>query len=133
MVSKALFSKATDHWSTPIQFYTELDEEFRFDYDPCPLNADFDGLQREWHGRIYINPPYSDVRTWLEKGIYELEKGNAELLVYLLPARTCTKWFHDLAYKRAEIRFIKGRLKFGGSKWNAPFPNMIAIFTKEPQ
>ena len=46
----------------------------------------------------------------------------------LIPARTDTKAFHDYIYEKAEIRFIRGRLKFGGSKWNAPFPNMIVVY-----
>ena len=131
MVSQALFSKKTDDWSTPPEFYNLLNNEFNFDYDPCPLRADFDGLALEWHGNVYVNPPYSDVRAWLEKGIKEIEKGNSSCIVYLLPARTCTKWFHDLVYGKAELRFVKGRLKFGGAGWNAPFPNMVAIYRKE--
>lgn len=129
MVNKALFSKKTDDWSTPVEFYKELDKEFGFTDDPCPLNGS-GGLDRAWGYSVYCNPPYSDVRSWLEKGVKELELGNAKTIVYLLPARTCTKWFHDLVYNKAEIRFIKGRLKFGNSTNSAPFPSMIAIFQK---
>lgn len=133
MVSRTLFTRTTDHWTTPPEFYASLNTEFGFTLDPCPLNAKHDALSDnyQWEGRVFINPPYSNVRAFLEKGIFELKKGNADLLVYLVPARTCTKWFHDLVYGKAEIRFIKGRLKFGGSKWNAPFPNMIVIFKNQ--
>jgi site-specific DNA-methyltransferase (adenine-specific) len=130
MVSKALFSKATDNWATPTDFYAKLNAEFNFTLDPCPLNAEHDALadNYQWGGRVFINPPYSNIRGFLEKGVSELAKGNAETLVYLVPARTDTKWFHDLVYGKAEIRFIKGRLKFGDSKNSAPFPSMLIIY-----
>lgn len=131
MVNKALFSKATDDWATPPEFYNELCKEFAFDFDPCPLNADFDGLDVAWYGNIFINSPYSNIRAFLEKGIREKEAGRANLLVYLIPARTDTRWFHDLIYGKAEIRFIKGRLKFGGAKNSAPFPSMLCIFEEK--
>lgn len=132
MVSKTLFSKKSDNWSTPKEFYSKLDAEFKFDYDPCPLNATYNALEDYicWGGRVFINPPYSNIRAFLEKGLQELKKGNAELLVYLIPARTDTKWFHDLIYGKAEIRFIKGRLKFGDSKNSAPFPSMLVIYNQ---
>lgn len=132
MVNKVLFSKASDNWATPQDFYDSISSEFDFNLDPCPLNAEHDALadNYEWKGVVYINPPYSNIRAFLEKGLSELKKGNAELLVYLVPARTCTKWFHDLVYNKAEIRFIKGRLKFGDSKNSAPFPSMLVIYRK---
>ena len=142
MVSKTLFSKATDNWSTPTDFYKELDREFNFDSDPCPLNADFDSLVDStlWVGSVFINPPYSNIKGFLEKGLSELEKGRAKTLVYLIPARTDTKWFHQYIYEPMrvgvdlyiEVRFIKGRLKFGGAKNSAPFPSMLVIFKNEP-
>jgi hypothetical protein len=79
-------------------------------------------------GRVFINPPYSNIRGFLQKGLEELKRGNVELLVYLIPARTDTKWFHEFVYGKAEIRFIKGRLKFGNSKNSAPFPSMLVIY-----
>lgn len=54
-------------------------------------------------------------------------------VVMLLPARTDTKWFHDYIYGKVEIRFIRGRLKFGAAKNSAPFPSMIAIFNRESE
>jgi len=125
-----MFSKKTDDWSTPKDFYQELDKEFNFDFDPCPLRSTTDGLSIDWNGSVFINPPYSNIKAFLEKGITELSKGNAKQLVYLVPARTDTKWFHDLVYNKSEIRFIKGRLKFGDSKNSAPFPSMLIIFKK---
>jgi phage N-6-adenine-methyltransferase len=129
---KILFSKKSDNWSTPKEFYDKLNAEFNFDLDPCPLNAEHDALADNylWLGVVYINPPYSNIRAFLEKGINELNKGTAKTLVYLIPARTDTRWFHDLIYNKAEIRFIKGRFKFGDSKNSAPFPSMLVIFRK---
>ena len=129
MNTDLMFSKQTDDWSTPKEFYKELDKEFHFNFDPCPLRSSTDGLDIDWIGNIFINPPYSNVGEFLKKGFEEIEKGNVKKLVYLLAARTDTKWFHTYIYKNpcVEIRFIKGRLKFGDSKNSAPFPSMVVI------
>ena len=77
---------------------------------------------------VFCNPPYGRaISSWVQKAYSEWAINGAEV-VMLLPARTDTKWFHDYIYNRAEIRFIKGRLKFGGCKHNAPFPNMFVSF-----
>lgn len=122
-MNRALFSAATDRWSTPRETYLVLDAEFHFDFDPCPLDGNQDGLATlfvDWSGkRVFCNPPYGP-------GIRGLE---AEVCVFLIPARTDTIWFHEIVLPRAtEIRFIKGRLKFGGSKNSAPFPSMVVVF-----
>jgi len=128
---RAIFSRKSDDWSTPAELYDSLDAEFSFDLDPCRLGA-FDGLLREWRGRVYVNPPYSNVGKWLEKGAIELASGRASVLVYLLPARTGTRWFHEHVLERAaEIRYIRGRLRFGNassSRFNAPFDSMVVVF-----
>lgn len=110
----------------PPDFYKKLDDEFHFDFDPCPLNPTFDGLKVEWGKRNFMNPPYGrEIGKWVEKACAN------PLTVCLLPARTDTRWFHDwICNGQAEIRFIKGRLKFGGSKNSAPFPSMVVIFRK---
>jgi len=118
-----------DNYSTPKTIYEELDREFNFDYDPCTLNPkglrEYDGLG-SWAGeRIFVNPPYSKPRPWIEKAIEEWKKG--KLVVMLLKADTSTNWFHDLILPYAEIRFIRGRLHFS-EKGPAPFPSMIVIF-----
>lgn len=127
-----MFSHKTDNWGTPPDFYKELDKEFNFNLDPCPLRSLTDGLDIDWKGNVFVNPPYSNVAPFLEKGIQELENGNAKLVVYLLAARTDTRWFHKYVNNNvnAQIRFIKGRLKFGESKNSAPFPSMLVIFRK---
>ena len=112
------------HWATPKWLYAELDKEFHFDFDPCPLGGGFDGLQVPWGQRNYINPPYGrTIGLWIQKA-YEC----GDLCVMLLPARTDTKWFHDYCMKADEIRWLKGRLKFGDAKNSAPFPSMIVVF-----
>ena len=126
---KALFSSATVEWSTPDGVYKALDDEFHFTFDPCPLGGTVDGLATlftSWEGhRVFCNPPYERIGKWL------LRAKDAPITVYLIPARTDVKWFHEIVLPYAsEIRFIKGRLKFGGSKNPAPFPSMIVVFRK---
>ena len=104
-----------DDWITPIKTYEELDREFKFDYDPCPYKADFDSLElKDWPGKsIFVNPPYSRKlkEAFIKKSYEESAKG--KLVVLLLPVSTSTTIFQDLILKNAaEIRFIRGRIKF---------------------
>lgn len=137
MNTNAMFSSKTDLWETPQDFFDKLDAEFHFDLDVCalPENAKCknyytpktDGLSQPWDGVCWCNPPYGrDVWKWVAAG-YAASTGGATV-VMLLPARTDTRWFHDWIYGKAEIRFIRGRLKFGGCKNSAPFPSMVVIF-----
>lgn len=118
------FSSATDHWSTPKEIYEALHREFKFNCDPCPLNGN-DGLSIDWGTSTFCNPPYSEISKWIKKGYEEHLKGKT--IVFLIPSRTDTRWWHDYCMK-GEIRFIKGRLKFGDAKNSAPFPSAIVIF-----
>jgi phage N-6-adenine-methyltransferase len=126
-LNRVVFSRQSDHWSTPDHVYSTLDAEFGFTFDPCPLRSPEDGAKIKWTGRVFCNPPYSAIRRFIEKGLFHLAQGDCEVLVYLIPARTDTAWFHDYCAE-AEIRFIRGRLKFGGSKNSAPFPSMLVVF-----
>lgn len=125
------FSSATDRWATPSDVYADLHREFSFDFDPCPLDGEVDGtapLFVEWTGkRVFCNPPYGPgIRPFLERAM------EAELAVFLIPARTDTRWFHEIVLPHAkEIRFVKGRLKFGDSRSSAPFPSMIVVFERK--
>lgn len=77
---------------------------------------------------MFCNPPYGrNIGEWCEKAYTESQKPGA-LVVMLIPSRTDTRWFHDWVYGKAELRFVKGRLKFGDSPYNAPFPSMVAIY-----
>jgi phage N-6-adenine-methyltransferase len=134
-----MFSSATDLWETPQDFFDKLNREFSFETDVCasPQNAkcekffspEQDGLKREWTGVCWCNPPYGrQIGKWVEKAA----KSDATV-VMLLPARTDTKWFHDWILPYAEIRFVRGRLKFGGAENSAPFPSVIAIYRRRPK
>lgn len=136
MNTDVMFSSKTDLWATPQDFFDKLNEEFHFETDVCalPENAkcahyytpEQDGLAQEWEGICWCNPPYGrEVGKWVKKAA----EANATV-VMLLPARTDTRWFHDYIYGKAEIRFIKGRLKFGGQKNAAPFPSMVVVFRR---
>lgn len=130
---KLFSSKKTDNWQTPLLFYHKLDIEFNFNLDPCPLNPSVDGLKIPWKGHIFVNPPYSQIKKWLIKAHEELKK-EAEIIVFLTFANTDTSWFHDYVLNKAEIRFIRGRLRFldkkGNYKNSAMRPSMILIFRK---
>lgn len=137
---KMMFSSATDMWATPQSFFDELNNEFHFTLDPCATKAnakcnkfytiDEDGLRQDWGGEVvFCNPPYGrTISSWVRKCSESARKPNTTV-VALLPARTDTRYFHDYIYGKAkEIRFIKGRLKFGDSKNSAPFPSMVVVF-----
>ena len=100
--------------------------------DPCPLDGETDGSARllnSWAGRkVYCNPPYGrQITKFLECW------PDADLAVFLLPVRSDTRWFHKIVLPHAkEIRFLRGRLKFGGATNSAPFASMIVVFRKEP-
>lgn len=132
----------SDNWATPKLFYDQLNEEFRFDFDPCPLNSDKDGLLIEWGQRNYINPPYSLTlkAAFIVKAVEESKK--QKLCVMLLPVSTSTKIFHDIIQPNAnEIRFVRGRIKFVGVNTFGDFVNngtpmhdsMIVIFGSNPR
>ena len=134
-----LFSSRTDQWSTPQDFFDKLDAEFHFTLDPCAdehnhkcekfFTKEDDGLLQDWGGySVFCNPPYGkEAARWVRKAYEESRKENT-VVVMLIAARTDTKMFHDYILNRAEIRFVKGRLKFGGSDTAAPFPSMVVIF-----
>lgn len=140
MNTAVMFSSKTDLWATPQAFFDELNEEFHFTLDPCatPENAKCkkyytvkeNGLKQDWQGEtVFCNPPYGKaIKNWVKKCYEESRKPNTTV-VMLIPARTDTTYFHDYIYKKAkEIRFIRGRLKFGNLKNSAPFPSMVVVF-----
>ena len=123
------FSSLRMDWKTPKAVYQVLDSEFHFDHDPCPAGWDgkVDGLKSSWGGANYVNPPYGrELPRWIEKGFNEWQEGKT--VVFLIPSRTDTRWWHDFCMKASEIRFIRGRLKFDDQANSAPFPSAIVIF-----
>lgn len=146
-------SSATDQWATPQAYFNSLTTEFSFTLDVCALASSAkaptwygpdhqdptkrDGLVQDWTadaagGVVWMNPPYGrTIGEWMHKAAAESDRGAT--VVCLVPARTDTAWFQDTALSRqaagrAEIRFIRGRLKFGNSKNPAPFPNCLVVF-----
>lgn len=139
MKKEIMFSSKTDLWETPQEFFDGLNEEFHFTLDVCalPENAkcekyytpEQDGLSQDWRGVVWCNPPYGrEVGKWVQKAWRSAVLGAT--VVMLLPARTDTKWFHEYIYGKGnnEVRFIKGRLKFGDCNNSAPFPSMVVVF-----
>ena len=128
-----------DEWETPQDLFDRLNAKYHFTLDAAASNSnhkcpeyytkDQDGLVQDWgNDTVYVNPPYGRViADWVHKA-YETHQQYGNTIVMLLPARTDTCWFHDYIYGQADIKFIKGRLRFSGSKCNSPFPNMIVIF-----
>ena len=132
MINRGLFSSASQHWSTPKELYAELDKEFHFNDDPCPIGG-VGGLGRSWGTSTFCNPPYGkEIMMWLRYAHLESSLGG-KTVVCLVPSRTDTHWWHEYCMKADEIRFLRGRLKFGDSKNSAPFPSAIIIFKPKPQ
>ena len=143
-----MYSSESAEWPTPAPLFAALDAEFRFTLDVCasPGNAKCaryftradDGLAQPWTGAAFMNPPYgTEIGKWVAKARREAACG--AVVVCLLPARTDTGWWHnDVMAAASEIRFICGRLSFGGGlqdaakarsgAHNAPFPSVIVVF-----
>ena len=131
------FESATVEWPTPQSMFDEYNNEFNFTLDVAATKENAkckrfytkeqDGLIQEWSGVVWCNPPYGrEMPKWLEKAVEE--KKNGVTSVFLIPARTNTRWFHDLCLKHGELRFIKGRPKFGGAKHGLPQPLVLVVF-----
>ena len=138
-IASALYSSRTEEWPTPQSFFTELHQAFSFTLDPCATHQNAkcatyftkaeDGLMQDWGSHIvFCNPPYGrDMAHWARK-CFEASQAGATVLI-LAHARTDTRWFHGWVYNKAtEIRFVKGRLKFGDAKNSAPFPSLVAVY-----
>lgn len=125
-MNKGIFTSARQNWKTPSGFYAALNAEFGFNDDPCPARPKADGLQRPWGGRVFLNPPYKEIKAWMAKVKEEADKGS--LIVCLVPARTDTSWWHDVVMTADTIRFIRGRLRFDDGNGRAPFPSAVVIF-----
>lgn len=127
----------SNEWSTPGPLFYQLDSIHDFTLDPCCtehnhlcdkfFTEEDNGLVQDWsEDRVFMNPPYGrEIGKWIKKAYEESLKG--ALVVCLIPSRTDTSYWHDFVMK-GEITFIRGRVKFGGSKGNAPFPSAIVIF-----
>jgi len=132
-----LSSSRSDDWPTDPKVFAKLDAEFGFTLDPCAsernakcprfFTRDDDGLAQEWTGRVFCNPPYGrQIGEWVRKA-WEASQSSADLVVLLIPARTDTRWWHEYV-ALGEVRFVKGRLRFGDLSAPAPFPSAVVVF-----
>lgn len=138
-----MFSHKSDSWTTPQWLFDKLNQQYNFTLDPASddqnhkcikyYTIDNDGLKQDWKGEtVFINPPYSKVYDWVKKAHTEAKENNTTC-VMLIPARTCTRFWHDFIMDNqvcSKIIFIRGRLKFGNSKNCAPFPSVLIEFKK---
>lgn len=137
-ISTALYSSRSEEWATPPAFYADLHAEFSFTLDPCSTRQNAkcstfytkaeDGLAQDWGiHTVFCNPPYGrTIGEWARK-CYEASLQGATV-VLLVHARTDTRFFHNWVYGKAELRFVRGRLKFGDGKQSAPFPSLVAVY-----
>lgn len=136
------FESATTEWETPDEIFEPLAKEFKFTLDVAAiaentkckkyLSPEQDGLNSPWEGICWCNPPYGrDLSKWVRKAVWET--WNSVTTVMLIPVRSNTVWWHDLCLPFSEIRFIKGRPKFGSADQGLPWPLAILIFRGRPK
>lgn len=137
----AMFTSTRHDWETPDALFQQLDREFDFTLDAAAghdnakvfdyFTEDDDALRQPWHGRVFLNPPFgADVGRWVDRAANETWNGAAEVSVLLIPARVDTRWWHDAVMHADEIRFIRGRVRFVGASYNAPFPCAVVVFRR---
>jgi len=128
-----------DKWETPQFIFNVLNEEFSFTLDPCCdvntakcknfFTEKEDGLIQSWKNEIvFVNPPYSrgNIDKWMKK-CYE-ESLNGTKIIALIPVSSSSNWWHKYVWNKSEIRFYKGRIKFVGAPFTAPFSSCLAIY-----
>jgi site-specific DNA-methyltransferase (adenine-specific) len=132
------FSSVKQDWTTPREFFYLLNKEFNFTLDAfassenalCKkyFTEEDNALIQDWSGEtVFCNPPYGKMLKYCVAKAYE-ESLKGTKIAMLIPARTDTSYFHEFIYDKAEIRFLRGRLKFGNGKNPAPFPSMLVIY-----
>lgn len=141
---RGMFSSDSVEWETPQDFFNALDVEFDFTLDAAASSkntkcrryytAEDDGLAQDWSmERVWINPPYGRgdlTGRWVRAAAQRMHNPvrRPEVVVMLVPARTDTQWFHEYVLGKAEIRFVRRRIKFVGAPYNAPFPCLVLVF-----
>lgn len=126
------------HWATPPEIFLPLNDEFGFTLDPCatPETAkcakfyteEDDGLSKDWAGeRVFMNPPYGkEIYAWTRKA-----RDSGALVVGLLPASCDLAWWHEDVVGRAEVRYIRGRVRFltgGPYRASGFFASVIVVW-----
>ncbi|WP_316242717.1 DNA N-6-adenine-methyltransferase [Lactiplantibacillus plantarum] len=144
MINKALFTSNKEDWETPQDFYDRLNAKYHFEWDlaasddnakcSCYFTRDDNSLEQDWEGlsgNLFLNPPYGrELKLWVKKAATTGLK-DKQNLVMLIPSRTDTSYWHDYIFNHAEIKFLRGRLKFevdGISGDSAPFPSALVIY-----
>lgn len=139
---KTVMSSSEKHtWETPSDFFDKVNSFYKFTLDCCAedkttkvsnnyYTKEDNALVLDWDGVVWCNPPYGkEQRNFIDKALNEIRAGNAKTVVCLIPSRTETKMWQDVIFKYAtSVHFIKGRLRFGDSKENAPFPSALVVF-----
>lgn len=116
---KVMYSKKSDNWKTPEKLYRAIMNKGYF--DPCPYNSPINGLLYNlYNTKIYVNPPFSQMKVWID-WILEQQLNNCDIIL-LIPARTDTKYFHEILLRNPDIYFIKGRLHYNESEKKRSFP-----------
>lgn len=128
-----------DLWETPCELFQKFNEQYQFTLDPCCekktakcekyFTPSENGLIHSWHGeRVFVNPPYSrgNIDEWMKKCVEEYKKG--VFIVALLPVSTSSTWFHEYVLPYADLEFLRGRVRFVGAPYTAPFSSMLAIY-----
>lgn len=137
------FDSARQDWETPGELFDRIDEEFGFTLDVAAsaenrkveafISAEQDAMAVPWGRNVcWLNPPYGRghrLSAWVRKA-YE-ESLNGTTTVMLIPARTNTNWFHDYCLAHGEVRFVRGRPKFGGAEHGLPQPLCFVIFRRK--
>ena len=133
----------TDKWNTPPDFVAEVVKFFgTIDLDPCSkregnpnvpalnyYNEETNGLAHDWHGKVFMNHPYSNSKEWIPYAALQYESGNAEELVLLIKLDISTKWWQSVC-KYPWIAINK-RMKFGDGKGASPFQSAIIYLGKD--
>lgn len=147
-MNNSLLSSQNNYWETPQDFFKNLNDKYHFSFDlaASPENAkcenffseEDNSLTKCWHelkGNLFLNPPYGrELRKWVKKAYEESLKKHDGYIVLLIPARTDTSYWHDFIFGKAQINFLRGRIKFelhGESKGTAPFPSAIIIYGEQ--
>ena len=136
MVQKALLTSEKHCWQTPVEVFVPLHQEFSFTIDaaasdtnallPRYWTREQNAILQDWSGeRVWCNPPYGVEQ---KRFVLKAAEGRADISVLLLPARPDTAIWQDTILPHAEIRFIRGRIRFVGAPHCAPFPSAVVIF-----
>lgn len=144
VIQKAMVSSKSNEWSTPHILFDRLNYEFNFTLDPCCTKNNSkckkyytikeNGLKQDWNNEIvFMNPPYGgNTAEWIKKAY--IESLNGVIVVCLITSSTDRSYWHDIIFPFAsEIRFVKGRVKFGGNESSAPFASAIVVFDKNKE